>query len=91
MSQITTHILDVSRGVPASGVKVELAKIEAEGVTVVAEGITDNSGRIGDFLKPDQILDAGEYQLTFETEGFYTDLSRDPFYPKVNVIFRITC
>ena len=90
MSQITTHILDVSRGSPASGIKVELSKIDAEGVTLVAEGVTDNSGRIGDFLNKDQILDAGEYQLTFETEGFYTDLSQDPFYREVNVVFRIT-
>ena len=90
MSQITTHILDVSRGVPASGIKVELSKIDAEGVTLVAEGVTDKSGRIGDFLNKDQILDAGEYQLTFESDGFYTDLSQDPFYPRVNVIFRIT-
>ena len=55
MSQITTHILDVSRGSPASGIKVELSKIDAEGVTLVAEGVTDNSGRIGDFLNKDPV------------------------------------
>ena len=89
MSQITTHILDVSRGSPASGIKVELSRIEAEGVVFIGEGVTDASGRIGDFLNSDQILDAGEYQLTFEIEAFYQELSQDPFYPRVNVIFRI--
>ena len=78
MSQITTHILDVSRGSPASGIKVELSRIDAEGVTFIGE-ITDASGRIGDFLNSDQILDAGEYQLTFEIEAFYQELSQDPF------------
>ena len=90
MSQITTHILDVSRGVPAEGIKVELSKIDAKEMIFIGEGITDASGRIGDFLNEDQILDAGEYQLTFEIEGFYKEISEDPFYPKASVIFRIT-
>ena len=71
MSQITTHILDVSRGSPASGIKVELSRIDAKGVTFIGEGITDAFGRIGDFLNSDQILDAGEYQLTFDIDSFY--------------------
>ena len=74
MSQITTHILDVSRGSPASGIKVELSKIDAEGVTFIGEGVTDASGRIGDFLNSDQILDAGEYQLTFEIGWLRADI-----------------
>ena len=89
MSQITTHILDVSRGVPAAGIKVELSKIDAKEVIFIGEGITDASGRIGDFLNKDQILDAGQYQLTFEIADFYQELSQDPFYPKASVIFRV--
>ena len=39
-------------------------------------GDLDASGRIGDFLDGDQILDAGEYQLTFEIEAFTRVVAR---------------
>jgi len=42
---ISTHVLDTERGRPAAGVHVELY---AAGGSLVAEGVTDDDGRIRD-------------------------------------------
>ena len=42
---ISTHVLDTERGRPAAGVHVELY---AAGGALVAEGVTDEDGRIRD-------------------------------------------
>jgi 5-hydroxyisourate hydrolase len=44
MSTLSTHILDISTGRPAQGVKIAL---EREGA-LVARGVTDDNGRIGE-------------------------------------------
>jgi 5-hydroxyisourate hydrolase len=80
VSLVTTHVLDTARGVPAAGIPVRL---HAAG-TVLAEGVTDDDGRIRD-LGPDQ-LDAGVYTLTFDTGDY---LGPEAFFPEITVSFRI--
>jgi 5-hydroxyisourate hydrolase len=66
---ISTHVLDTGRGVPASGVRVELF----DGDELVASGETDDDGRIK------QLHDAapGTYRLVFHPES--------PFFSRVEV------
>ena len=49
--QLSTHILDVNLGKPASGVPIILFKLsdDAESWSKIDEGITDINGRIGSF------------------------------------------
>ena len=44
-SAVTTHVLDTTRGRPAPGVPVTLARIDADISTVVGVGKTDADGR----------------------------------------------
>lgn len=90
MSQITTHILDTSRGKPAAGVHVSLSR-RADGHAgewrELAAGVTDADGRVTDLLDAGAALPAGEYKIAFDTGGYYAGASC--FYPRVEIIFSI--
>jgi 5-hydroxyisourate hydrolase len=62
MATLSTHILDTASGRPASGVAVSLEKDS----TVIARGVTDDDGRIGQLAG---LLGPGRYRLVFELEG----------------------
>jgi 5-hydroxyisourate hydrolase len=89
MSAITTHILDVSAGVPAGGVIVTLERQTLEGWKVIGKGVTDDDGRLRDLLASDVILQAGNYRLNFETGNYFFDRQIDSFYPQVTVAFTV--
>jgi 5-hydroxyisourate hydrolase len=77
---VSTHVLDVTRGVPASGVGVRLERSDG---TLLAAGVTDRDGRIAEFVGE---IEAGIYRLRFDTENY---LGADAFFPEVVVTFRV--
>jgi 5-hydroxyisourate hydrolase len=88
MSAITTHILDISTGVPARGVSVMLQKQEENTTwTVIGKGITDDDGRLRDLLAPDADLSEGNYRLIFDTGAYFQKQQIEGFYPQVTVAF----
>jgi 5-hydroxyisourate hydrolase len=89
MSAITTHILDVSAGVPARSVAVTLEWQTADGWQIIGEGVTDEDGRLPDLLSSDAILQKGNYRLTFDTGNYFFDRQVDSFYPQVTVTFTV--
>ena len=78
MSHITTHVLDAALGRPAQGIDVSLY-----GAELIASGVTDADGRIGDF-GPDA-LPAGTYRVVFETGAYFGETPH--FYPRVTIDF----
>lgn len=87
--QLSTHILDVSRGAPASGVTIALYRMtDSDSWTKVAESVTDANGRIGNFLPATQPND-GIYKLRFETRGYFEAQGLESIYPFVEVVFEI--
>ena len=90
MSTISTHILDTSRGRPASGVSVTLEVLNAgEGWSGLAEGETDADGRVSQFGVSDSQLVPGTYRLVFAVEKYFESLQQRSFYPEVVVTFFI--
>lgn len=90
MSNITTHILDVSAGHPAEGVPVILERQIQESVwEIIGKGRTDEDGRLRDLLDADAGLQTGNYRLTFETGNYFFDRQIDSFYPNVTVAFTV--
>jgi 5-hydroxyisourate hydrolase len=55
---------------------------------VVAEGVTDDDGRIANLL-PAGPLAAGTYRLTFHTGPYLAAAQRPVFYPHVDVTFAV--
>ncbi|MEX1172597.1 MAG: hydroxyisourate hydrolase [Chloroflexota bacterium] len=82
---ISTHVLDTERGVPASGVRVTLYRVDVgEGRPVrMTQALTDGDGRVRDLLE--RPLQAGDYRLEFDIA--HEDGS---FFTKVAVEVRIT-
>jgi 5-hydroxyisourate hydrolase len=90
---ITTHVLDLSSGRPADGVQVSLARVltgAASNRTVVGSGVTDADGRLRTLVAEGHKLDAGPYELTFETEAYFARRDVRSFYPRVTVTFHVT-
>jgi 5-hydroxyisourate hydrolase len=89
MSQITTHILDTSIGKPAEGVAITLYKQAGESWEAIANGITNQDGRIGDLLEKQVLLPKGYYKMRFELEAYFDRFGRKAFYPFVDIVFNI--
>jgi 5-hydroxyisourate hydrolase len=88
MSGITTHVLDTSRGKPAAGVPIVLAKKNAAGgFDEIGRGATDADGRLRTLLAEGTRLEAGVHRLTFDTGAYFASLGVDGFYPSVDVVF----
>ena len=80
MSTLSTHVLDVERGVPAAGVPVGLS---ADG-RQLAQGTTDADGRISELAW----LQTGEYELTFDVAAYFEAQGRPaPFLRRVSLAF----
>ena len=90
MSQITSHILDTSKGKPAQGVLITLFLQQDSGWKEIAKSITNSDGRVADLLDKDTILAAGIYNLKFETKPYFDQQSIKTFYPFVEIVFEIT-
>lgn len=88
--RITTHVLDLSSGKPAPGVRVVLARVENADRIQVTAGVTDADGRLRDWLEPGTVATGGVYELTFETGPYFRSRGIEPFHPRVTVIVEIT-
>lgn len=89
--QLSSHILDITKGEPAPGVKISLSKQDKAGNwKTVDEKTTDKNGRITDFLKVTKGVDnAGIYKLTYFTAPYFQLMNQNSFYPFVEVVFEI--
>ena len=88
--QLSSHILDISKGAPATGVIIQLEKFNDQSKTwsVVDEKKTDSSGRVPDFL-PSSKSNLGVYKLIFFTSEYFKRYNVESFYPFIEVVFKI--
>jgi 5-hydroxyisourate hydrolase len=90
MSPITTHVLDTSRGKPASGVAVIL-EIHAgpDRWKELGRGVTDVNGRINAFNPPLAALERQLYRLRFSTGAYFAASHVRTFYSEIPVVVEI--
>jgi 5-hydroxyisourate hydrolase len=89
MKRISTHILDLALGKPASGVAVRLEKQEPSGWRLLASKRTDQDGRCSQLLPEGEDLSAGSYRLSFDTASYYDTQKIQALYPVVEVTFQV--
>jgi 5-hydroxyisourate hydrolase len=89
MSPITTHVLDTSRGRPATGIDARLYVRRNDAWEIIGRGVTDADGRIRDWLEPGAAV-PGVYRITFETAAYFAAMGVRAFYPTVTVDFEVT-
>ncbi|MGI9822675.1 hydroxyisourate hydrolase [Agromyces sp. Marseille-Q5079] len=87
ISQITTHVLDSTAGMPAAGVVVELSARDGAGWRLVGTGTTDLDGRAKQ-LGPASVP-TGEYRLRFDTGTWFAARGIPTFYPEVQLDFLV--
>ena len=83
MASLSTHVLDVSTGHPAAGLRVVLESADG---SVLAEALTDADGRVG-ALAGD--LTAEDHVLRFDTGTWFAGRGTTAFYPEVAVTFAV--
>ncbi|RJF82513.1 hydroxyisourate hydrolase [Campylobacter coli] len=90
--QLSTHILDINSGQPASNVKVELYNLDQNRQWVkISEKFTKKNGRIADFFPYEKTENRsfGVYKLKFYTKDYYISHKVDSFYPFIEVSFEL--
>jgi 5-hydroxyisourate hydrolase len=70
--RLTTHVLDVSSGKPASGLKIELFSVSGAAFEPILTQLTNSDGRCDAPLLSGAALKRGEYELRFHA-GAYLD------------------
>jgi len=93
MGTITTHVLDLSLGRPASGVAVQLERDdddndESSPSRLLGIGRTDPDGRLRT-LMDGAVLEPGVYRLTFSVGEYFAASNVEAFYPTVQVTFEV--
>lgn len=86
---ISTHVLDLATGMPATGFPVALFRLGDDGTPeLLAEAETDADGRCRSLLRGELI--PGSYQLVFDVAAYLEDRDRDAeFFENAAVGFRI--
>ncbi len=71
MGALTTHVLDISAGLPAGGVRIELHERSPAGPRLLATVATGADGRVAAPLLAGADFKAGSYLLTFQTAAYF--------------------
>ena len=89
-SQLTTHVLDTSVGKPGKAISIRLKAWKFDHWQTIAQGITDDDGRIGNLLPPGKHLAPDTYQMVFDTGAYFDKNEVKGFYPNVEIQFLVT-
>jgi 5-hydroxyisourate hydrolase len=84
---LSTHVLDVARGVPGIGIDAALFAVGEDGMREIARATTDADGRIpapfGGELAP------GVYELRFYVGEYFEELETLSMYDEIPVRFTV--
>ena len=82
MPHISTHVLDVAKGRPAGGIRIEL-----RGRVL----ITNENGRTDEPLMVSDVIEAGEWTLSFHVGDYLRAAGyATPFYEVITIPFVVT-
>jgi 5-hydroxyisourate hydrolase len=83
VTTLSTHVLDVERGMPAAGVPIGLFR----GAHQLAHAVTNADGRVPDLAGA---LDTGTYRIVFEVAAYFAIQGRPaPFLQRVSIEFDV--
>ena len=90
--KLTTHVLDTAHGGPATGVGIELFRLDGEDRTLLATAYTNADGRTDEPLLEGEALTPGVYELVFAVgEHFMSETVPDlPFLDRIPLRFGVS-
>jgi len=71
MGQLTTHVLDISAGLPAAGLQIDLHEWSSDSPALLASVTTSKDGRSPAPLLSGAAFRAGRYSLTFHVAAYF--------------------
>lgn len=88
-AEISTHVLDLARGVGGRDVPVLLLQKSADGRwSELAKSRTDENGRVRSF-GDGKSFGTGTYKLHFDMSA-YPSAQAAPFFPEIDLVFQVT-
>ncbi|MFD1775604.1 hydroxyisourate hydrolase [Paenibacillus rhizophilus] len=75
--RLTTHVLDMVRGIPASGVFLQLRRIENGENLLLRKAATNADGRLDAPLLEDAEMKPGEYELLFHAGDYFRKMDAE--------------
>ncbi|KRF01144.1 5-hydroxyisourate hydrolase [Paenibacillus sp. Soil766] len=90
---ITSHVLDISSGRPAAGVRIDLFRLQEGRLEMLRSGITNTDGRLpGPMLSGDDFA-KGTYELLFHVGDYFrgngVELQEPAFLDQVPIRFGV--
>lgn len=89
MGRLTTHVLDVSAGIPAAGLRIDLHELPSMTGNPLCSIRTDANGRCEKPLIEGTAFHQGEYLLTFHVAAYFrargVTLPDPPFFEEIGV------
>jgi len=93
VARLSTHVLDLSRGAPASGVRIELFRVAGESCELIRSVTTNRDGRTDEPLLSADPLPGGVFELVFHAAEYFrsigTPLADPPFLDRVAIRFGV--
>lgn len=86
---LSVHVLNLENGLPSPGVEVTLEKHQGADWQLLAQGTTNEQGRITELFPSQQPFEAGEYRVVFKTGAYFKQAGRETFFPQIPVIFQV--
>ncbi len=71
MGKLTTHVLDISSGLPAAGIRIDLHREGSGAPRLLQSVVTGSDGRCTAALLSGDEFSAGRYTLTFHVADFF--------------------
>lgn len=91
--RLSTHVLDLSTGRPAPGVRIVLKELGASAVSILKETVTNHDGRTDEPLMAGGPLRTGRYQLDFHVGPYFAagnyPVSDPPYLDVIPICFAI--
>jgi 5-hydroxyisourate hydrolase len=89
VARLSTHVLDLVRGAPAFGIRIELFRIHAGGREFLRSVTTNQDGRTGEPLLSADALPSGTFELVFHAADYFrssgTVLADPPFLDQISI------
>ncbi len=93
MGRLSTHVLDIVNGKPATGVRITLHRLDAERRTTLKDVLTNDDGRTDEPMLSGDAYRVGTYELSFHIGAYFaasgTAQASEPFLDIVPIRFTI--
>ncbi|XP_012152977.1 uncharacterized protein LOC100879167 isoform X2 [Megachile rotundata] len=87
--RISTHVLDMSKGLPVGGLQVSLYKLMDGRWTFLNESNTSPNGRCVDLVDNMKQFTAGRYKIHFDVDKYFTLRRIETMYPFIEIVFDV--